>query len=296
MSWISSNFIHPLILKQHMYQIEIKSLIAEYISESRSPVIPIRNLKVDLLDMDYSKENKLVLLVSYSVRTSEWKFFMLFTLSMPGSPAGVNGIGGGGGLQIADCRPLSYRTTVGGGGVGSGTPPSSQYQSSSLPWSHGGGLARLALSNGGPTAFVFFPDAIVITSHISDIGFEDTLPIADALTDRVIGFGCVSSSSSTSSIHSAFEVDGIASAAVCCWSSGIIGLDVNVKAFIGKSQRQHVSDKERVDEQLYIKLEQAVLFASDRVQKKIVTSRQFCVEIELFFNCFSLCLILWRLI
>ncbi|KAJ3092739.1 hypothetical protein HK102_003614 [Quaeritorhiza haematococci] len=209
--------------EKFVYERDLHSLIRDSIARD------IDNLEfppnVQLLDMDYAKDNKLVVLVSFTIE-EELAHFAMIILDVDGVE-----------VRIEEKKPLTYKAQ--------------EFDPNSV---------SLSLSNGGPTAFIFFPDAIIMTTIARGINYDEVLPLQN---DRILGFG-VDRTKAWDREH-----ENTSRAVVFCSNTGIIGVDLNLHGILaGRSDEsagsygEYAGQQDKMTEQLKAKLEQAVFFAS----------------------------------
>ncbi|RUS18555.1 hypothetical protein BC937DRAFT_88629 [Endogone sp. FLAS-F59071] len=167
--WIvSKNTVEKFIMEQ-----DILTPIRDNILSNVGDADPTRDLKVTLLDMDYGREGQIVVLVSYvgnSARggatstgaVDEVLWYTLVILELrPGGPWGDEFAV----VERIDLKHSSY--------------PDLRPRSNPI----------LALPNGGPAAFVVFPDAIVMRTLFKGVLYEEEVILKNRQSDRVVGLG-----------------------------------------------------------------------------------------------------------
>ncbi|KAK9712420.1 hypothetical protein K7432_007175 [Basidiobolus ranarum] len=189
------------------------------------------DLIVDLLDVEYSRENRVVVLSSISVDQETVSTFALFSFEHDNAS---------GNFLLTGQKFLKSKATLYSG-------------ITSKP--------RLALSNGGPAAFVLLPDCIIATTLL-DTDFEETIPLRNSSIDRIVGFGL-----DRNKIWSRESISN-SNILVLCTQSGILDISMNLEKISEKMEQEVKVEVESSDEQkkrthqLKNKLEQAVFFGS----------------------------------
>ncbi|ORX88494.1 hypothetical protein K493DRAFT_268240 [Basidiobolus meristosporus CBS 931.73] len=191
------------------------------------------DLVVDLLDVQYSREDGVIVLVSLTIDQETVSMFGLFSFELDGTSNQ---------FVLTSQKFLKHKNTLFAGVT-------------SKP--------RLALSNGGPAAFILLPECIVATT-ILNADFEEIIPLRNASTDRIIGFGFDDTKLWSRERAASGNVLAL------CTQSGILDVSLDMEK-IGEMEEHDVPVKKEVelsDEQkkqahhVKSKLEQAVFFGS----------------------------------
>ncbi|CAG8598431.1 1288_t:CDS:10 [Paraglomus occultum] len=115
------------------------------------------SIDLKLLDVEYSSYEELVILVS-SMRRNENCQFFLYTIEIDRSENAQYRVRGNRQLKVPNSLSLSAKP-------------------------------RLVLLSGGSSAFVLFPEAVIITALIKDVDYNETITMRDSRRD-VILYGC----------------------------------------------------------------------------------------------------------
>ncbi|RUS18554.1 hypothetical protein BC937DRAFT_88629 [Endogone sp. FLAS-F59071] len=235
--WIvSKNTVEKFIMEQ-----DILTPIRDNILSNVGDADPTRDLKVTLLDMDYGREGQIVVLVSYvgnSARggatstgaVDEVLWYTLVILELrPGGPWGDEFAV----VERIDLKHSSY--------------PDLRPRSNPI----------LALPNGGPAAFVVFPDAIVMRTLFKGVLYEEEVILKNRQSDRVVGLGVDKDRTWNPEIVPTAQVLVVAS------GSGILKCEMAVEVVrkeMGEGTTQAIDMQARQTLYLKSKLEQAVFF------------------------------------
>ncbi|ORX97573.1 hypothetical protein K493DRAFT_336490 [Basidiobolus meristosporus CBS 931.73] len=226
--------ISKVLPEKHVSERDILSDISEAL-ESLPVFQAASDLIVDLLDVAFSSECGVIVLTSISVDQEAVSTFGLFSFELDN---------GSGNFVLTSQKYLNHRATL--------------YEGiTSKP--------RLALTDGGPGAFVLLNDCIVATTLLST-GFEEVIPLRNPSIDRIIGFG-----TDRSKIWSRGKMHTCKILALCT-HSGFLDVALNMDKLdpkrshepTGKAEIASSHDSKAQIRQLKNRLEQAVFFGSHR--------------------------------
>ncbi|KAJ3294721.1 hypothetical protein HK104_003327 [Borealophlyctis nickersoniae] len=196
---------------------DIRALIQQ--SVERDAEAPVDNLQ--LLDCDITLDNKLCVLVSFTIDESDLCLLLVF-LEAPSS---------GSGFVIRDKKLLNYKHPI-----------------------EEGTKVRLAVAENGPMAFITFPRLILTASIESDVDLETPLPL-DKPNDYILGF---TAAGGVADNNTQTAVGFCAESGVLLFE---VNAHAMPGKEVGRSVAQmSPNNEERKTEQLQARLEQAIFY------------------------------------
>ncbi|KAF0482062.1 nuclear pore protein [Gigaspora margarita] len=221
---------------------DIHNIIAQevYISDG---VFESNPLDVQLLDIEFAKNGELVILVSHlpnsqqseSDQNKDLTYFLvvLNTIDQESSSGQYN---------VTRCIPLKVHSNV------------------SL-----GPNAKLVMPNGGPGAFVVFPQAIIVTTILKDVNYTNIITMCDPINDIIVGFGAEGSKS----WHPRDTTDDISEMLILTTKTGVMSCRLNISEIIEEnaplqSEQMDIEDSQaKRNRELKFTIEQAIFRKDD---------------------------------
>ncbi|CAG8546085.1 10734_t:CDS:10 [Dentiscutata erythropus] len=222
---------------------DIHSIIAQevYISDG---IFESNPLDVELLDIEYAKNGELVILVSHlpssnqseSGQNKDLTYFLVVL-------NGIDQESNSGQYNVIKCHPLRVHSNV------------------SL-----GPKANLVMPNGGPGAFVVFPQAIIVTTILKDVNYTNIITMCDPMYDVIIGF-CAEGSKSW---HPRDTIDDISEMHILTTKTGVMSCRLNVSEIIEENaslqspEQMDIEDSQaKRNRELKFTIEQAIFRKND---------------------------------
>ncbi|KAK9763950.1 hypothetical protein K7432_008952 [Basidiobolus ranarum] len=243
--------ISKILPEKYVSERDILRDISEALDSS--PIFnAVSDLIVDLLDIEFSRNNGVIVLASISVNQENTSMFGLFSFEFDN---------GSSNFVLTNQKFLKYKATLYNGAT-------------SKP--------HLALSNGGPGAFILLPDCVIATTLLN-IDFEETIPLRNSSIDRIIGFGI--DRTKTWSRESMLSCNVLA----LCTQSGILDVSLNMDRIdrkethdtIVRTKVESSDEQKKQTHQLKSKLEQAVFFGSKEENPlSFNLSREFIANLD----------------
>ncbi|CAG8607630.1 6061_t:CDS:10, partial [Diversispora eburnea] len=187
--------------------------------------------EIKLLDLEYARNEELLLLVSSVPNSNQMEFdetknvsYFLIVLTIPELTSD------NGQFDIIRCIPLKVQS------------------------------AHLIMPNGGPAVFVVFPQAILLTTTIKGANYNNIVTMRDPINDRIIGF-CAEGSKSW---HFKDKDDNISQIHVLTTKTGVMSCQLNVAEIKEKSPQNKYDEMDiedsqaKINRELKFTLEQAV--------------------------------------
>ncbi|KAG0019568.1 hypothetical protein BGZ80_005609 [Entomortierella chlamydospora] len=228
------------LYKWHLYrsgectlesEVPLKEKVTERILRDYSGTLPLgSDPEVRLLDIEYIKNGKLLLLVTFFDTAEQYVTTPLscaiFTLSPQFGPN-------------IDIESVKYiQRTI-----------EEDLRPQASP--------RLVVPKGGPGVFIVMPKAVIISSTLSKDDFEDLVPLK---SDKIIGFGTEEWK------QRGLEMEDSSELPIICRASGRLGINIQVNG--DSNSLSSVDDlrttQEQLTAQLQAKLEQAVFFGGKK--------------------------------
>ncbi|KAF9171289.1 hypothetical protein BGX21_010335 [Mortierella sp. AD011] len=228
------------LYKWHLYrsgeytlesEVPLKEKVTERILRDYSGTLPLgSDPEVRLLDIEYIKNGKLLLLVTFFDTAEQYVTTPLscaiFTLSPQFGPN-------------IDIESVKYiQRTI-----------EEDLRPQASP--------RLVVPKGGPGVFIVMPKAVIISSTLNKDDFEDLVPLK---SDKIIGFGTEEWK------QRGLEMEDSSELPIICRASGRLGINIQVNG--DSSSLSSVDDlrttQEQLTAQLQAKLEQAVFFGGKK--------------------------------
>ncbi|KAI1311051.1 hypothetical protein EDD11_003558 [Mortierella claussenii] len=214
-------------------EIPLKEKVTERIMRDYSARLPLgSDPEVRLLDIEYIKNGKLLLLVTFFDTADKYATTplccALFTLTPQFGPT----------IEIDSVKYI-HRTIE------------EDLRPQATP--------RLAVPKGGPGVYIVMPKAVIISSTLPQLDFEDLVPLK---TDKIIGYG------TEDWRQRGLELEDSSELPIVCRTSGRLGINVQLdeskSPSLSSSSFTSGQDlrtaQELLTEQLQAKLEQAVFF------------------------------------
>ncbi|KAF9106726.1 hypothetical protein BGX27_009041 [Mortierella sp. AM989] len=212
-------------------EVPLKEKVTERILKDYSGTLPLgSDPEVRLLDIEYIRNGKLLLLVTFFDTAEKYVSTPLscaiFTLSPQFGPN-------------IDIESVKYiQRTI-----------EEDLRPQASP--------KLVVPKGGPGVFIVMPKAVIITSTLPKTDFEDLVPLKN---DKFIGFGTEEWK------QRGLEMEDSSELPIICKASGRLGINIQVHGDSSSSLGSYDSrtTQEQLTAQLQAKLEQAVFFGGKK--------------------------------